>query len=214
MEQPPAGGGESGAPRQPRRYLAILDFEATCHEKTPKGFTQEIIEFPVVLVDTEAMKVADAPVFHKYVRPVHNPVLSEFCTELTGIRQETVDQADTIEVVFAQFVQFLTENRLSPSNTIFCTCGDWDLKTMWPNQARTSQLATPDVFRAWANVKSIFRNVLREYGRGMMNMLDRLGLPHQGRHHSGIDDTRNIARIAIRLMELGAVFDYTSASPS
>ena len=35
-------------------------------------------------------------------------------------------------------------------------------------------------------------------------MLEGLGLPMQGRHHSGIDDCRNIARVLIALAQRGA----------
>ena len=38
---------------------------------------------------------------------------------------------------------------------------------------------------------------------GMANMLKFLGLNLIGRHHSGIDDTKNIARCALKLMEDG-----------
>ena len=36
----------------------------------------------------------------------------------------------------------------------------------------------------------------------MKEMLDFLKLPLDGRHHSGIDDAKNIAKIAIKLLEL------------
>ncbi len=38
-------------------YLAIIDFEATCQAQSNAGFTHEIIEFPVVLVDTHQMNI-------------------------------------------------------------------------------------------------------------------------------------------------------------
>ncbi len=33
-------------------FLAVIDFEATCEKNNPKDYRHEIIEFPVVLVDT------------------------------------------------------------------------------------------------------------------------------------------------------------------
>jgi len=35
---------------------------------------------------------------------------------------------------------------------------------------------------------------------GVKDMLDKLGLEHVGRPHSGIDDSRNVAKAAIKLM--------------
>ena len=65
-------------------YYCVLDFEATCDD-VKRLSNQEIIEFPVVVVDAHTFEVTAE--FHKYVRPVWNPVLTKFCTELTGILQ-------------------------------------------------------------------------------------------------------------------------------
>lgn len=66
-------------------YLLVLDFEATCNEGS-KLKPQEIIEFPCALINTK--KSFDVvSIFHEYVRPVHHPKLTTFCTELTGITQ-------------------------------------------------------------------------------------------------------------------------------
>lgn len=67
------------------RYLLVLDFEATCGEN---GFPQdqmEIIEFPTIMYDLHEKKEVER--FHEYVRPVIQPRLTEFCTQLTGITQ-------------------------------------------------------------------------------------------------------------------------------
>lgn len=44
-----------------------------------------LVEFPAVLLDTSTGLI-DCE-FHSYVQPQEHPVLSEFCTELTGITQ-------------------------------------------------------------------------------------------------------------------------------
>lgn len=36
---------------------------------------------------------------------------------------------------------------------------------------------------------------------GMMGMLKGLDIPHEGRHHSGIDDVRNICQVCLGLMK-------------
>jgi inhibitor of KinA sporulation pathway (predicted exonuclease) len=48
-------------------------------------YRQEIIEFPAVLLNCQKGEVEDE--FRSYCRPVLNPLLTEFCTELTGITQ-------------------------------------------------------------------------------------------------------------------------------
>jgi len=41
----------------------------------------------------------------------------------------------------------------------------------------------------------------------MAGMLNYLRLPLEGRHHSGIDDCRNISRIARQMLKDGASFE-------
>ncbi|CAL1147066.1 unnamed protein product [Cladocopium goreaui] len=71
-------------------YYAVLDFECTCDKgTTERKFRHEIIEFPVVFLNSETLEV-DLE-FHRYVRPTEKPQLTEFCIELTGIQQSWVD---------------------------------------------------------------------------------------------------------------------------
>ena len=50
-----------------------------------------------MIIDLKQLKVIGE--FHHYVTPVHNPKLTKFCTELTGITQEMVDGKLKLEVV-------------------------------------------------------------------------------------------------------------------
>ncbi|KAJ3065271.1 hypothetical protein HDU98_011349 [Podochytrium sp. JEL0797] len=192
------------------RYLAVLDFEATCDDaNTPKP--QEIIELPTVLIDTslEGGKVISE--FHSYVRPVHHPILTKFCTELTGIQQETVDPAPTFAEVWPQFMAFLSKHEITSSNCLFVTCGHWDLVKMLPAQLSTTKLSDPcpQVLQQWCNIKLAVQEHTGKPVRGMPEMLSRFGLTLMGRHHSGIDDARNIAAVAMELLKVGFVFGVT-----
>ncbi|KAK0153520.1 3'-5' exoribonuclease 1 [Merluccius polli] len=75
-----------------RLHLRV-DFEATCEEDNPAEFHHEIIEFPMVLINTHTLEIEDT--FQEYVRPEVNTQLSDFCVKLTGITQKMVDEADT-----------------------------------------------------------------------------------------------------------------------
>jgi Exonuclease len=59
----------------------------------------------------------------------------------------------------------------------------------------------PAYFRSWVNIKKVFGRVLGVEARGMAEMLHLLDMPLIGRHHSGLDDCRNIAVIALRLID-------------
>ena len=103
--QPPPAEGRL----KPFKYLAVLDVEATC-ERNNKNFAHEIIELPVVLVDLDTLEFAGE--FHTYVRPTVNATLSEFCTQLTGIQQGTIDEAPTLEEALKALEKWIQEKEL------------------------------------------------------------------------------------------------------
>ncbi|KAM5329751.1 LOW QUALITY PROTEIN: ERI1 exoribonuclease 2 [Glossophaga mutica] len=67
-------------------YLIVIDFQLTCWNDGKRHQTQEIIEFPAVLLSTSTAELTESE-FHAYVQPQEHPVLPEFCMELTGIKQ-------------------------------------------------------------------------------------------------------------------------------
>ena len=198
-------------------YAIVLDFEATCwdsHEyiHTPLHKTDhkkarrcEIIEFPMMVMDCDTLQVpGEEDVFHEYVRPVKDPRLSDFCTQLTGITQQTVDGVDPFPDVFKRAQAFLGQRSLFPDNSVFVTVGNWDLEQMLPLQVELSvapQKRIPHLFRRWVNIKKLFVDcraelplihTKKERGSGSLaGMLRSAGLVFDGRPHSGIDDTRN-----------------------
>ncbi|NXR13672.1 ERI1 exoribonuclease, partial [Semnornis frantzii] len=44
-------------------------------------------------------------------------------------------------------------------------------------------------------------------------MLEKLGMNYDGRPHSGLDDSKNIARIAVRIMHAGQLMTVSSLAP-
>lgn len=198
----------------PTRFdrVVVLDFEATCVQGGAPA-PQEVIEFPSVLVSLKELRVVDH--FGTFVRPVHHPTLSEFCTELTGIRQEDIDPAPTFPEALARHQAWLAGNALVPDGESFAfvTCGDWDLATMLPVQCAAAGIpvtALPRAYRRWINIKRLFVDKVRgAKSHGMPSMLRALGLELEGRHHRGIDDCHNIARIALALAVKGAAFEIT-----
>lgn len=100
---------------------------------------------------------------------------------------------------------------------LWCTCGDWDLKTMLPMQMALLRQKVPSHFNRWANVKRLFdtwlgsqdKKLKQKHTHGMLNMLEAVGLQLEGRHHSGIDDVHNIARVLAKMLEGGATVEAT-----
>jgi inhibitor of KinA sporulation pathway (predicted exonuclease) len=135
--------------------------------------------------------------FSRFVRPVKEPVLSEFCTRLTSIQQRDVDRAQTFPEVFSDFLAWL-----GPEEFSLCSWGAYDL-SQFEVDCRRHSIPFPDSFSAHhLNLKRLFqeRRGARKPG-GMRQALSILGIPLEGQHHRGIDDARNIAKIARLLLE-------------
>jgi ERI1 exoribonuclease 3 len=188
--------------------LFVLDFEANCI-KDKILYPQEIIEIPVIAYDTFTDKIIGQ--FHQYCKPYKQ--ITPFCTELTGITQGMVNAGDSFELALKSLEKWIFDiigeitnervNENPPQNKqieyLFVTCGDWDLKTALVKQCKYLAMPVPKTMSEWCNIKTIFKEIIRKNPGGMMSMLKILGIKHTGRHHSGIDDVRNIVEIAREL---------------
>jgi 3'-5' exoribonuclease 1 len=191
-------------------YFIVIDFECTCEDNIFE-YEHEIIEFPAILVDVRQKVVIDH--FSTYVRPVINPTLSPFCTKLTGITQEMVDRAPYFPDALRLFRRWMESHKLNPAirhgcpgSFAFVTDGPWDLAKFFQMQCLQVGMTTvPHEFRYFVNVRKAFIN---RYCRGrplhkvsLASMLTELEMQFQGREHCGLDDSLNIARIVIRMLQ-------------
>ena len=74
--------------------MLIVDLECTCWKEKDKP--HEIIEIGAVC-DGPYKNVKFYQEFQIFVKPILNPVLSPFCTELTHINQADIDKAVNFE---------------------------------------------------------------------------------------------------------------------
>ncbi|CAL8073576.1 unnamed protein product [Calicophoron daubneyi] len=124
-----------------------------------------------------------------------------------------VDNQPYLKDVLQLFDEFMQTEKLGTEDNSFAfvTCGDWDLRKMLPSQCKLLEIDVPTYFRKWINIKKVHADVVGRFPSGMLQMLSDLDLPHQGRHHSGIDDCKNIAEILRELIRRGAVPDITGS---
>ncbi|KAI8828500.1 ribonuclease H-like domain-containing protein [Chytridium lagenaria] len=210
---------------QPFDFYLVFDVEATCQEDN-RNFHNEIIEFPIILIDGRSRTIISE--FHSYVRPTLHPILSSYCTNLTGITQETVSTSPLFPNVLESFEDWLSEYSDYPfRNCVFITDGPWDIRDFIPKQLDASKIAKPPYFaKRFINLRRMYENfysrnpamspapTLTRKSINLVGMLTGLDMTFQGREHSGIDDARNIARIALKMMEDGAVFGFGGPSTS
>ena len=196
-------------------YLCLLDFMATCNDGPPPK-PQEIIEFPAILLNVETGKVEGK--FHCYVSPDAHPILSSYCTELTGITQDQVDSGISLMEALDMHKEWLDEHGLislseplqqdenkdeSKKTFLFATCGDWDLKVCLPNQVEYHKQKLPASFQSWVNIKWPFENMYHKKVRGIADMLNEMGLQPESRTNTGLDDCLNLAHICQRMIQFG-----------
>jgi len=169
------------------RYV-IVDLEATCWKVGTSPARQEIIEIGAVMMPTRSTP----PVmeFARFVRPIAEPKLSDFCIELTTVQQQDVDSADYFYVVFPDFIDWIGHEPF-----ILCSWGAYDLNQFRVDCARHG-LEFPTAFEQHLNLKRAFADWKGIKPCGMKAALGILGIPLEGQHHRGIDDARNIAKIA------------------
>lgn len=173
-------------------YHLIIDLEATCCNDAsfPKE-EMEIIEIGAVMVSQETQTIISE--FQSFVQPVRHPQLTDFCKELTTISQAEVDAALGFKEVMQEFQKWTS----AFENFDFGSWGNYDLNQLIQD-CRFHQIPFFINVASHRNLKEEFSKFLGVSKRyGMSKALTKVGLKLEGRHHRGIDDARNIARILI-----------------
>jgi inhibitor of KinA sporulation pathway (predicted exonuclease) len=169
----------------------IVDVEATCWEHRTKVREMEIIEIGAVLLDGHYKTVRE---FDSFVRPVGNPVLSAFCTQLTKIQQENIDGAPHFPEALERFLTWI-----GPDRYMFCSWGDYDLE-QFKADCKRHHVRLPKPFEKHLNLKGLFAEQRRIRPLGFAAALQMMRITQTGTHHRGVDDARNIAEIARRIL--------------
>lgn len=182
------------------RYVMVIDFEATCFgPKEPQDMVNDVTEVGLALLDTRTYEVVERKQW--YVRPT-NSVVTPFCTELTGITPEMVATAPTYAETVRLLEQYAQEHPLGPI-TCWVSYGDADPHYLDRQSEREG------VLRPWSSLKHF--NMKQLAGRffgfgkkknpGLKKALGLANIEMEGRHHSGVDDAFNTAKLLAFLLE-------------
>ena len=167
----------------------VIDFEATCTNTNafPRN-EMEIIEIGAVLCQNKHHLNLSS--FQSFIRPVRNPILTDFCTELTSIQQKHVDSAPLFPEMMIHLSSWMSEN--NAKRAAFCSWGDFD-KNILRENCEFHGVEYP--FIKHINVKKRFALKQGCRPKGMAAALRRVGIPLEGTHHRGIDDAQNISKL-------------------
>lgn len=92
-------------------------------------------------------------------------------------------------------------------------CSPWDIKECLFPQCVLASVPFPQYATKWIDVRKMFASFYQMRSGNLSSMLDGLGLTFEGREHSGIDDTRNIARVVTQVIKDGAIVKYNRFIP-
>ena len=178
-----------------RQFLNIIDLEATCWEgKPPPGQVSEVIEIGVTVLDLQTLERRQKRSI--VVRPERSKV-SAFCSQLTCWTPEAVAAG----LSFVEACDVLRHEYHADSRP-WASWGDYDWK-MLRGQCERSGVPYP-LSKRHTNAKKAFTEAHGLKKRpGMAQALELVGLPLEGRHHNGADDTWNIAAIIAKLVREG-----------
>jgi inhibitor of KinA sporulation pathway (predicted exonuclease) len=171
--------------------VLVIDLEATCWRgPQPPGQEPEVIEVGNAILHVGHLHVEPGP--ELLVQPTRSTV-SGFCTELTGLTQEMLEEAG---LSFPEALDALGEAYGDLRTMAWASYGDYDRRKL---MQECEYHGVPFPFGG------THTNVKRELARmagwrrevGMAGAMRRLGLdPVPGsRHHRGADDAVNIARL-------------------
>ena len=166
----------------------IVDLEATCWENRSDG-KNEIIEIGAVKVNDDQEIVSE---YQQFVKPLKNPILSEFCKELTSIQQTDVENAPYFFEVLPLFQEWIGDEPY-----LLCSWGFYDRKQFEEDcdlhQIDKKWLANHiSLKHQHAKIANLRRAI------GMKNALKQEGIDLAGTHHRGIDDARNITKLFLK----------------
>jgi inhibitor of KinA sporulation pathway (predicted exonuclease) len=181
----------------PYRYLYCVDLEATCDEvgesESPRPPAvvpeqMETIEIGLVVIDLETLEVVDE--FQRFVRPQINPILTDFCKQLTSIQQTDVDNARTYVEVGRELGAFIARY----PKAAWASWGDYDARQL---ERDSGFAACPSLLAGLQhfNVRKWHKGLYDNQPKGLQQTVEAMGLVWQGTYHRGIDDAKNVASI-------------------
>ncbi len=173
-----------------------LEFTSVPPRLRTLGLAHEIVEFGAVKLDAAGHEVGR---FSRMVKPYETDRVSKTVRQLTGIRAEELVQARRLEVVLAEFVEWIGDGR-----TRIVTWSDSDL---WQIRAecRAKGIDVAALPRRWMDIQRLYPRLLGIRGRqvNLVEAADWCGIASDDMHaHRALDDALITAEV-FRMMAAG-----------
>ncbi|XP_048187851.1 ERI1 exoribonuclease 2 isoform X2 [Perognathus longimembris pacificus] len=145
--------------------------------------------------------------------------------ELTGIKQAQVEDGAPLKICLSQFCKWI--NKIQQQKKImfatgvsepsasevklcaFVTWSDWDLGVCLEYECKRKQLLKPLFLNYWIDLRATYKLFYRRKPKGLSGALQEVGIEFSGREHSGLDDSRNTALLAWKMIRDGCLMKIT-----
>lgn len=176
--------------------LLVIDLEATCwdgpvpgQDRTQVLADMEVIEIGCAILGPNHSITASKSFIAK---PVRQPTLSSFCTALTGITQDMVEDAPVIEDALKDLQSWL--DQIPDRPVVWGSWGNFDAQLL-------EQEVDPDVLAKalpaeHINLKKVWKKEQKQRKHNSLGCaLRHHSLEFEGQPHRGIDDAINVCRV-------------------
>lgn len=174
--------------------VVIFDIEASCDDrKINPNYNMETIELGAVKLKDG--KVIDE--FQTFIKPEYVDSLTPFCTKLTGITYDDLVDAPNFNEGILDFYAFIY-------GLPIYSCGEFDRKFLVRELNEkgvnySHRLTQNAISSSHKNLKIHFKNVTDRGMCGMGKMAKILNVDITGNAHRALDDSRNLAKIYLKL---------------
>lgn len=177
------------------KNILIVDLESTCwnNKEEQKEQKSEIIEIGYTPIINGEIGKSDSI----FIKPEYSSV-SNFCENLTTLSQKFIDEnGEGIKEAYNKFKGIISK---------FDTWGSWGQYDLNQLKRMFELYKIPDFLPLnHINVKTLFANKVlgkKEFKKGSpVDALKKFGEKFDGIHHRGSDDSHNIARVYLHLIE-------------
>lgn len=183
-------------------FSIVLDLEATCWETSrtksletltfepgsndyKQRYEMEVIEIGAVRVKNFYYEIVDE--FQTFVRPVLNPILTDYCNKLTTITQKDVDSAPLFDAAFTDFMSW------AKGANLFIGWGNYDYSMLKGHCAEYEIPCFPS--SQYLNGKEEYQRLTGRRARGLSKAVSHYKLEFEGVHHRAISDAIMTAKV-------------------
>lgn len=176
------------------KLTVIFDIEASCEDRNINpNYNMETIEIG-------AVKVKDGVIideFQTFIEPEYINDLTDYCTNLTGIKFDDLKGAPKFAEAIMSFHEFIKDCEIY-------SCGNFDKKFLIKEIVEKSTsyehtLIKNAIETSHKNLKTLFSQITNERKGGMVKMAETLNIDLVGSQHRALDDAKNLAHIYMKL---------------